>query len=38
MELRDNMTLRSAQHRRNQKLAFVFIFVLAVVAVCWLLL
>jgi hypothetical protein len=38
MELRKNMTLRSEQHRRNEKWIFGAIFVAAVIAICWLLL
>jgi hypothetical protein len=38
MALLNNMTRRSEQHRRNEKWIFVFIFVVAVVTVCWLLL
>jgi hypothetical protein len=38
MTLRNNMTLRSEQHRRNEKWIFALIFVVAVTAICWLLL
>jgi hypothetical protein len=38
MEFRNNMTLRSEQHRRNEKWIFGAIFVTLVLAICWLLL
>ena len=38
MPLRNKLTLRTEQHRTNQKWVFGVIFVAGVVAICWLLL
>jgi hypothetical protein len=38
MSFRNNLALRSRQHRINQKWLFGFIFVTAILAICWLLL
>jgi hypothetical protein len=36
--LRNKLTLRSKQHRMNEKWIFGFVFVTAILAICWLLL
>ena len=38
MSFRNNLALRSRQHRINQKWLFGFIFVTTILAICWLLL
>lgn len=38
MSLRNNLALRSRQQRINQQWLFGFIFVTAILAICWLLL
>jgi hypothetical protein len=38
MTFRNKLALRTRQHRANEKWLFGFIFVAAVLAICWLLL